>query len=613
MSFDPKRLARFTKGPGVYLMEDAEGSVLYVGKANNLQMRLRQYFQKKGDEREIVPILRAQIATIQTISVESETEALVLESNLIKKHRPKYNVLLKDDKSHICLHVNLDHTWPTLRILRAKDVRRELTKKGSKKSARRFGPYPNAHVARGLAEKVYRMFRLRQCSDSELKRRERPCILYGMHRCSAPCVGHISEEAYAKDVEKAMQFLSGKRTGALKHLKQEIEKASELLEFERAAVLLRQLQQLETAEKKTRVSGFSHVNRDVLGFYHLGKKALIVRMTYREGRLLGMDEHMITQCVMTEKEALESFIIQTYSTQTEIDELIVSGLASSKKALESFIYKVSKERLKVFIPTRGEKFKALQLAEQNAKDAFERAGKLDEALDEALCDLAKALKLKDPPEIIECIDQSHLAGSEMVSGVVRYVKGKKETKGYRSYKIRSAKKSDDYGALKEALTRHLKKLPFENLPGLLVIDGGRGHLNAALEVIDELNIASISVIGCSKEDSRHDKGLSRETIHLSDTKEPVYLDPKSSAMHLLQRIRDEAHRYALTFQKKRRSKELIRSQLDLVPGIGPTKKKRLLTHFGSVAKISSASDAELLEVEGIYKKDVEKIRDYLDG
>jgi excinuclease ABC subunit C len=612
MSFDPKRLARFSTGPGVYLMEDAEGLVLYVGKANNLQMRLRQYFQKKGDEREMVPILRAQIASIQTISVENETEALVLESNLIKKHRPKYNVLLKDDKSHICLHVNLDHMWPTLRILRAKDVRRELTK-GKKKAARRFGPYPNAHVARGLAEKVYRMFRLRQCSDSELKRRERPCILYGMHRCSAPCVGHITEEAYAKDVEKAMQFLSGKRANALKHLKKEIERASELLEFERAAILLKQMEQLESAEKKTRVSGFSQINRDVIGFYQLGKKALIVRMTFREGRLLGMDEHMIAQCVMTEKEALEAFIMQTYSSANEVDELIVSGLASSKKALEAFLFKISAKRLKILTPTRGEKFKALQLAERNAKDAFERADKLDEALDEALCDLAKALNLKDPPEIIECIDQSHLAGSEMVSGVVRYVKGKKETKGYRSYRIRTAKESDDYGALKEALTRHLKKLPYENLPNLLIIDGGRGHLNAALQVIDELNIASISVIGCSKEDSRHDKGLSRETVHLASTKEPIYLDPKSSALHLLQRIRDEAHRYAITFQKKRRSKELIRSQLDLIPGIGPTKKKRLLSHFGSVAKISSATDAELLQVEGIHKKDVEKIRDYLDG
>lgn len=612
MSFDPKRLARFSTGPGVYLMEDAEGLVLYVGKANNLQMRLRQYFQKKGDEREMVPILRAQIASIQTISVENETEALVLESNLIKKHRPKYNVLLKDDKSHICLHVNLDHMWPTLRILRAKDVRRELTK-DKKKAARRFGPYPNAHVARGLAEKVYRMFRLRQCSDSELKRRERPCILYGMHRCSAPCVGHITEEAYAKDVEKAMQFLSGKRANALKHLKKEIERASELLEFERAAILLKQMEQLESAEKKTRVSGFSQINRDVIGFYQLGKKALIVRMTFREGRLLGMDEHMIAQCVMTEKEALEAFIMQTYSSANEVDELIVSGLASSKKALEAFLFKISAKRLKILTPTRGEKFKALQLAERNAKDAFERADKLDEALDEALCDLAKALSLKDTPEIIECIDQSHLAGSEMVSGVVRYVKGKKETKGYRSYRIRTAKESDDYGALKEALTRHLKKLPYENLPNLLIIDGGRGHLNAALQVIDELNIASISVIGCSKEDSRHDKGLSRETVHLASTKEPIYLDPKSSALHLLQRIRDEAHRYAITFQKKRRSKELIRSQLDLIPGIGPTKKKRLLSHFGSVAKISSATDAELLQVEGIHKKDVEKIRDYLDG
>jgi len=618
MTFNPKDLSSFSTQPGVYLMRGGDKNILYVGKAKNLKSRLKQYFQKGGDGREMIPYLTAQVETIQTIVVDSETEALILENSLIKKHQPKYNVLYKDDKSHICLHVNIDHKWPTLKIIRARnpfgnsDVDSEVeSKKRPSKKGLRLGPYPTAFAARGLADQVYRLFRLRQCSDRELSMRKRPCILYGMHRCSAPCVGMISEQDYAEDVKKALGFLKGKRSEVTKHLKNEMQKASEALEFERAAYLLKQLEELKVSPEKSRVANMTDIDRDVIGFYKSGQKAVVVQMTFRSGILLSMHEHLLDLCFADETEAVEAFIMQHYVGSFIPDEILAPALESKPKILEAFLYREKGSRVKIEVPRQGSKKKLLALAEKNAEALFKQKEQLDASIDKALIDLGEKLFLSRPPLVIECIDQSHLSGSEMVSGVVRYVKGKKEKKGYRSYKVASAKKSDDYGALKEALTRHLKNLTVDTLPDLIVIDGGRGHLNTALEVLADLNLSTLNVIGCAKEDSRHDKGMSKEAVFHPDHKEPIHLDERSSALLLLQQIRDEAHRFALTFHKKRRSKALIKSALDEVPGIGPKKKASLIKHFGSVSGIKKASEQELLAVPGICESDVKKLLEYL--
>ncbi len=618
MTFNPKDLSSFSTQPGVYLMYDIDKCVLYVGKAKNLKSRLKQYFQKGGDGRQMIPYLTAQVETIQTIVVDSETEALILENSLIKKHRPKYNVLYKDDKSHICLHVNTDHKWPTLKVLRSRDPfgnnpstsKTSSTKRSSKKGLR-LGPYPNAFAARGLADQVYRLFRLRQCSDRELSMRKRPCILYGMHRCSAPCVGMISEKDYADDVKKALEFLKGKRSSVARHLKCEIQKASESLEFERAAYLLKQLEELKVSPEKSRVASITDIDRDAIGFYRSREKAVLVKMAFRSGILLNMHEYLLDPCFASPSEAAEAFITQHYMSSFVPDEILAPCLESKPKTIEAFLNREKGVHVKIEVPSRGEKKKLIALAEKNAHALFEQKERLETSIDEALIELGEKLFLTNPPQVIECIDQSHLSGSEMVSGVVRYVKGKKEKKGYRSYKVRLAKKSDDYGALKEALTRHLKKLTVDTFPDLIVIDGGRGHLNIALEVLSDLNLSTLNVIGCAKEDSRHDKGMSKEALFHPEHKEPIHLDERSNALLLLQRIRDEAHRYAITFQKKRRSKALIKSALDEVPGIGTKKKAALIKHFGSVAEIKKASQSALLDVPGISNSDVEKLLEYL--
>ncbi len=600
MDFDLETLQHYPKVPGVYLMKNASGTVLYIGKAKNIQNRLKQYFAKHGDSRAMIPFLIAEIAIIDTIVLESEEQALLLENTLIKKHQPKYNALLKDDKTFINLFINPQHKWPMIRLIRYKGKPKE---KGLY-----FGPYPHAQAARETLDLISRLFPLRQCSDEELKRRTRPCLLYSIKRCIAPCVGLCSKEEYDVFADGAIRFLRGQDKEILKRLKQDLEKASEQLEFERAAALLKTIQQIELILTRDHfIAKATGQDTDVLAVYREGYDAVLVQLLWREGKLIGAEHYEFTKIAEDESDLLSSFVLQHYQTAEIIPkEILLSHPIDLVETLTNALQTLAHHKVHLLHPSRGEKQRLVEIAQKNAKTFFCQKKDRQEINEKLLIDLVETCKLTRYPQNIECFDTSNIAGSEHVACMVGFNNGEREKRKTRLFHIRQAQAGDDYGAMREILMRRLSKAKEEDdLPDLIILDGGKGQLNVALEIFKELDIASVDAIALAKESARHDKGLSRERIFLPHKEDPILLDPRSPLLFFLQRIRDEAHRLAIGFHHKKRKKTVLKSALDDLPGIGPIKKQRLLRKFGSVKRILAASAQELTAVEGITKRDIQ--------
>lgn len=591
MLFQIDQLKRFPASPGVYLMKNAAGKILYVGKAKNLRSRVKQYFAAGGDRREMVPYLTSQVAEIDTIVVSSEKEALILENNLIKKHRPKYNALLKDDKTYFSLVINHKHLWPMIRVARFKGK--------PPPGSLYFGPYTHGYAARQTLDLLRSLFPLRQCSDRELASRTRPCILYDMKRCIAPCVEKCTKEEYDSLVKTVVHFLRGKNVGIRKELKAQMEQAVESLEFEKADQIYQTLQYIERTLEKQRVEKAGTADLDVIGIFRQADSVVVAQLFFREGKLIGSNDHLFTHNAQEDEELLASFLLQQYGEQEEKPEEIVLPLPVSETVGTLLGVKLNPAQ-------RGNKRALLEMARANAEAKFQRKANIQE---QTLLAMEEMLHLTNYPERIECFDNSNISGTEPVSAMVVFSDGEKDPKCYRKYKIKTAAPSDDYGMLKEVLTRRYKRAKEEdNLPDLLIIDGGKGHLNLALDVLSSLDVSTVDVIGVAKEEGRHDRGMTAEQIFLRGQKEPLLLKPNSPILFMLQQIRDEAHRFAITFQRLRRGKKSMASALDALPGIGPVKKQRLLRHFGSLKRILEASEEEWKNVKGITQKDIETLR-----
>jgi len=599
MMFFPDHLKTYPKEPGVYLMKDSSGTILYVGKAKDLRARLKQYFAK-SDSRPVIPHLLSQISSIDTIVVLSEKEALLLENNLIKKHQPKYNALLKDDKSFVTISINHKHPWPMVRIVRYKGK--------PPANALYFGPYTNGYAAKQTLELLRRLFPLRQCSDRELINRSRPCILYDLKKCVAPCVGKCSKEDYDGIVRQVIHFLKGNQDLVVKELKEEMERASEALAFEKAQALLTLIQAIESTLEVQSVEKVGAEDFDVIGLYRPYEEVFLSQMQYRSGKLIGTHDLIFPHNAQEDDELLASFLLQHYGEEKSLPKTILLPFPLKEGDLIASLLSEKGKKVSLLSPKKGEKRRFLEIAEKNAKAKFERERNHQDEKEHLLMTLEETLALVNYPNRIECFDNSNLSGSEPVSALVVFTAGQKDPKEYRKYKIHTPIASDDYGALREVLTRRYKKAEMEgSLPDLLVIDGGKGHLNVALEVLSFLNITTVDVIAVAKEDHKHTKGMTLEEIHRKEVEEPLILKGHSPILLFLQQVRDEAHRFALTFQRLRRGKKSLSSALDTLPGIGPIKRKRLLVHFGSLERILAASPEELLKVKGITKKDVETL------
>ncbi len=465
MSFDPASLALYPEDPGVYLMKDSEGKVLYVGKAKNLRARIKQYFAKTKDSREMIPYLTAQVASIDTIVALTEKDALILENTLIKRHKPKYNVLLKDDKTFISLMLS-KHTWPKLNIVRHKGTPKE--------EGMYFGPYTNAIAARQIFDLISKLFPLRQCSDAELANRIRPCLLFDIKKCIAPCVQYCSKEEYSKHVDGVKKLLKGQDLDLLKELQNQMSIASENLEFEKAAELLALIQHIQHILEKQHVEYLDVKECDVLGLYQEQNHVMISLLLFRESKMVG-SEHFSFHFIASDPETIiSSFLLQNYKDSPHIPSLILSPIPlPDQEILSELLSESAGKKISLLTPQKGKKQHLIEMANRNAKALFIQEVDAKSLREKQLLELAELLELSRFPNKIECFDTSNISGSDPVASLVTFINGEKEKKLSRLFKIKT--KADDYSALKEVLFRHFSKMKENEFPDLLIVDGGKDN------------------------------------------------------------------------------------------------------------------------------------------
>ena len=576
-------LAVLPDKPGVYLMHDAEGKVIYVGKAVVLKNRVRSYFRNLASHTPKVKAMVAKIAEIETIVTSSEVEALILECNLIKKYRPRYNISLKDDKTYPYLKVTLQEDFPRLYMTR------RLLRDGSKY----YGPYADAGAMHATVKLLRSMFPLRTCSKMNP---DRPCLNYHIKRCLAPCAGYVSKEEYGQMIKSVCMVLDGRTTELERDLKQRMQAAAEDYAFEEAARLRDQLQAVERLNESQKAVTNNGGDMDIIGFAQDMTGNCLQIFFVRKGKLIGRDNFFLQDGGEAQQEVLTAFIKQYYNDATFIPrEIVLPQLpeAEEQQLIEAWLSGKAERKVELFVPQRGVKRELLQLANDNALKLLSerlRKGSLSLKNDEqAAEELQQALGLEHSLERMDCFDISHTQGSETVASMVVFRKGSISKKDYRKYKIVSAEgKPDDFKSMQEVVYRRYKD--YEDLPNLVVIDGGKGQLSSALEVIRGLGLADLPVVGLAKRE---------EEIFIPHQSTSILLDRDSAALHLIQRIRDEAHRFAITFHRKLRGKRNLVSVLDHVEGIGPKRRQALWKAFKTLEAMKAASVEELAAVEGM--------------
>ncbi|MCR1827930.1 excinuclease ABC subunit UvrC [Pseudomonas oleovorans] len=600
--FDPSAfLATCSGRPGVYRMFDSEARLLYVGKAKNLKKRLSSYFRKTGQAPKTAALV-ARIAQIETTITANETEALLLEQTLIKEWRPPYNILLRDDKSYPYVFLS-DGEFPRLGIHR-----------GAKKAkGRYFGPYPSALAIRESLSLLQKTFLVRQCEDSYYKNRTRPCLQYQIKRCKGPCVGLVSPEEYAEDVRHSVMFLDGRSNALSEELSASMEKASMALEFERAAELRDQIAMLRRVQDQQSMEGGTG-DVDVVAVMLTPGGACVHLISVRGGRVLG-SKNFFPQVAIEEEggDVLMAFLAQYYLGNAERDlpsELIVNVQHEDFATLIEAIESLRGRSLSISLRVRGTRARWQQLAVTNAEQALAARLVNRQHLAERFEALATVLEMDEPPQRMECFDISHSSGEATVASCVVFGPEGPLKSDYRRFNIEGVTAGDDYAAMHQALTRRFSKIKDGEgkLPDVLLVDGGKGQLAMAREVLQELAVPDLILLGVAKGTTRK-PGL--EVLYLNDAEHEFTLPGNSPALHLIQQIRDESHRFAITGHRARRGKTRRTSTLEEVPGIGPKRRRELLNHFGGLQELSRASAEEIAKAPGINKKLAESIYDAL--
>ena len=588
-----EKLKLLPDSPGVYIMKDDHGRIIYVGKAIVLKNRVRQYFQNNRSHTPKVRAMVSHVADFEIIMTHSEVEALILECNLIKNHRPRYNISLKDDKSYPYVKVTVNEEYP--RVF--------LTHRVQKDGARYFGPYTNVTAVHESLKLLRRLFPLRTCRHLQ----ERPCLEYHIRRCLAPCAGKVTKEEYAAMIRAVLLFLEGRTEDVKRELSQRMAKAAEAYHFEVAARLRDQLQAVrKVAEKQNIVTGSG--NQDAVGMARSEVGVCVQIFFIRAGKMIGR-EHFLLQGSEEEsdEDILTAFLQQYYHRATFIPQEVLLPLelpAAERELLEAFLQEKKRQgRVSLLCPKRGTKHDIVAMAAGNAEkylsDEAARIKRANEQTLGAVEELGRYLGLKTPPNRMECFDISHIQGSETVASMVVFEGGLPKKSDYRRFKIRSTEgKPDDFLSMREVTTRRYVGLPEDELPDLIVIDGGKGQLSSALEIIRGAGHKDVPVVGLAKQ---------FELVFTEGNPEPVVLPRHSQALYLIQRIRDEAHRFAITYHRKLRGKRNLVSVLDHIVGIGPKRRQALRAHFGSLARIKEAGVEELAAVEGMNKPAAEAV------
>ena len=661
-----RKLDSLPTQPGVYLMKDREGAVVYVGKALSLRPRVAQYFQERsGDTRAFIPFLEDLLGDIEVIITPSEKDALLLENELIKQHRPRFNIRLRDDKNFISLRLSATHPWPRLEVVR------RIRKDG----ARYFGPYSSASSIRETLSIVNRHFQLRTCTDQVMTNRRRPCLQYQIKRCPAPCVYSVPQDDYQRSVSEVSLFLEGKADELTAQLHGRMKDAAGKLEYERAAQLRDQLHAIERSLEKQRTVLGDLLDEDVLGFHREGPALEVHLLFFRSGRLTGGRSFNFSRQEFPTEELLESFLDQYYESGAFIPkELLLPLHLGDVEMREAWLSDKKGERMRVHVPERGEKVRLVEMAMENARHNFEERSKSQKSKLEALERLQSRLRLPRLPRRIECFDISTLQGQQTVGSQVVFTDGEPDQSGYRLFKVRGEAAGDDFASMFQVLTRRLKRgIEEKALPDLLVVDGGKGQLNVARAALRELGLTLRDVplaglaksrvledeerfaarqgfktadawaekagpepeapqigadanqppevtpeppsrLGRSRKKGRFTRGdieRSPERVFLPGQKNPIVLRQNTSELHLLARLRDEAHRFAITFHRKLRRERNFKSVLEEIEGIGDKRKRALLSHFGSLKRVRAATAEDLAQVDGFNRELAGRVQQFL--
>ncbi len=599
-----EQLKEVPDSPGVYQMKDARGEIIYVGKAKSLRRRIRSYFSS-GSHTYKTRIMIDEIEEFDFIVTDTEVEAYILEASLIKKYSPKYNIRLKDDKSYPYIKITDEDDFP--RIFKTRLVKND--------GSSYYGPYADVDAVYKTIELAKEIFQLRSCKK-EIKAgspEERPCLNYHIDRCSGPCIGAISKKDYRARVEQISRFLQGQQNSLLQEVEKKMERAARDLNYEKAAFYRDGLKALQELARQQKVISGDSTDRDVLAVADTeeGETACAQILIIRNGNLIGQDYLLLEGAGQAGQEELtSSFLQQYYARQQDLPaEILVDFLPRDKAMLEETLSSSRGSRVRIIRPARGQKRRLLEMAarnaEQNLKKSLIKQKYRKKRARQELKELQEYLELENQPCRIEGFDISNIQGRDAVASLVVFSNGQPDKSGYRRFKIRSEGGPDDYAMMQEVIGRRYSRLRAEgrDFPDLILVDGGRGQLNAAVSELDCLGLAQLDIIGLAKK---------KEEVFLPDRSEPVIIPSNSPALHLLQRVRDEAHRFAVNYHRRLRSRRLTHSMLDQIPGIGPGRRQALLEHFGSLARIRTASRQELQQVSGISTRLSQVIKDYLE-
>ncbi len=603
------KLEQLPNQPGVYLMKDRAGRVIYVGKAVNLRNRVRSYFTRSSDTRAFVTLLDRVLGDLETVVVGTEKEALLLENELIKSHRPRFNVQLRDDKNFLCLRLDTRHAYPRL----------ETVRRPKRDGARYFGPYASANSIRETLRVVNRFFQLRTCTDHVLETRRRPCLLHQIGRCPAPCVFPIPEDAYRQNVEAVTLFLDGRSEQLIDGLRARMKAAASKLEFEEAARLRDQIVALDRSLERQAIATTDAAEQDVFGVYREADRITLYVLYVRGGRISGGQAHHWAS-EFPDDELIASFVNQYYADENFVPkEVLLPSAPTAQEALEELLTEARGEKVKVLVPQRGDKVELVKLAAKNAERSFSERKRTRDEVDQVLERLKQRLGLGRTPHRMECFDISHLQGTSVVASQVASFDTEPDKARYRRFHIKSFQGNDDFAAMHEVLKRRLTRGKAEgDLPDLIVIDGGKGQLMAAHAAFKDVGVDSVDLVSLAKsrdvdEPGRADEPSARspERVFVVGRKDPIVLPQTSPELFALTRLRDEAHRFAITFQRKLARRKGLSSQLDQVPGVGQSRRAALLTHFGSLKRLKEASVEDIAQVDGLGPTVAERVHAFL--
>ncbi len=593
-----RKVESLPRRPGVYLMKDERREVIYVGKARDLRARVRSYFQEGADEWRLISRRIDQVAGVDVVVTDSEKEAFLLESNFIKQFRPRYNVYFRDDKSFVSIRIDPGETYP----------RPVVTRKLDRPKALYFGPYASAKAARKTVRVLQDVFPLRKCSVRECRRRQRPCLYAEMGKCIAPCCAEVCAEQYDRLVEEVVMFLRGKADELLEQLRAEMDEAAQRLHYERAARIRDRIRAIEaTLESQKVASSQDSVDRDIFGLCTVGGNVWVAALFVREGNVRDVGTYRFPAELDSERAIFSSFLTQFYSHNRFIPrQVLVPVEPEAPELLSSWLSEKKGRKVEVTRPRRGAKRRLVELATRNARQAERTATTGEEKRRLEMESLQDLLGLAALPQVIECFDISTLQGREAVGSMVVFRDGEPHKSSYRHYRIRRVEGQDDFAMMREVLSRRYATA--EGAPDLVLVDGGRGQLGVALEVLGEAALDACDVAALAKARSGGGVRLKGERVFLAGRAEPLQVPEQSYAHRLLTRVRDEAHRFAVSYHRKLRRKAAMRSPLREVPGVGKVIERRLIEAFGGLNKVKRTSVEELATVRGVSERLARAIR-----